>query len=292
MAQYDQRRKSGPDSAGGARCAGRRHRWYGIRAGVAPVLLLLLVGSSACGSSRQGRDETELTVAAASDLKFALDDIVRAFRSRDGDVNVRVTYGSSGNFAAQLRNEAPFDLFLSADLMYPRQLKAQDRVLDGSEFTYAIGRLVLWTTSQPALDVEQMRIDTLRDPAVRHVAIANPAHAPYGRAAEAAMRSLGVYESVRHKLVLGENIAQAFQFVQSGAAEVGIVALPLVLGSPAASQGRYWEIPADAYPRLQQGGAIMKAARNVDAAWKFRAFLLASTARDILRRHGFSLPES
>jgi molybdate transport system substrate-binding protein len=127
---------------------------------------------------------------------------------------------------------------------------------------------------------------------VKHVAIANPQHAPYGRAAEAALRSLGVYDRIAPKLVLGENIAQTLQFVESGSAEVGIVALSLALAPSVRAEGRYWEIPLDAYPRMDQGGAILPRARGSQAAARLRAFLLADSGRGILKKFGFYLPES
>jgi molybdate transport system substrate-binding protein len=191
-------------------------------------------------------------------------------------------------FYQQLTNHAPFDLFLSADVQYPRKLSEQGLILPGSEFTYADGRIVLWASTASRVDVGRLGMDALRQPAVRHIAIANPAHAPYGRAAEAALRSLGVYDAVKDKLVMGENISQTFQMAESGAAEVGIVALSLAMAPAASGQGRYWEVPRDAYPRIQQGGAILKWTRNPAAAQAFRAFLLAPEGRAILKRYGFS----
>jgi molybdate transport system substrate-binding protein len=187
-----------------------------------------------------------------------------------------------------LVNHAPFDLYLSADVQYPRKLSEQGLILPGSEFTYADGRIVLWTANASGVDVGRLGMGALRQPTVRHIAIANPAHAPYGRAAEAALRSLGLYDAVQAKLVMGENISQTFQMAQSGAAEVGIVALSLAIAPAAAGQGRYWEVPRDAYPRIQQGGAIMKWTKNPAAAQDFRAFLLSPEGRAILKRYGFS----
>ena len=247
-----------------------------------------MVALAALGTAGCTTRPAPLRIAAAADLRFALDDVAKMYGRRHPDVSLEPVYGSSGMFYAQLLNRAPFDLYLSADLQYPRQLAAQGLILPGSEFTYALGRIVLWTAKASAVDVERLGMDALRQPAVRHVAIANPAHAPYGRAAEAAMRSLGVYDAVREKLVLGENISQAFQMAQSGAAEVGIVALSLAAAPGAAAQGRYWEVPPSAYPRLEQGGAILKASRNPDAARAFRAYLLGPEGRAILKRYGFS----
>src|SRR5580700_10052650 len=234
------------------------------------------------------RPAPPLRIAAAADLRFALEDVVKAFRQQHADVRIEPTYGSSGMFYAQLVNHAPFDLYLSADVQYPRKLSAQGLTLPGSDFTYADGRIVLWTGNATGVDVQHLGMDALRQPAVRHIAIANPAHAPYGRAAEAALQSLGIYDAVKDKLVMGENISQTFQLAQSGAAEVGIVALSLAIAPGAAAQGRYWEVPRDAYPRIRQGGAILKWTKNPEAAQALRAFLLAPEGRAILKRYGFS----
>ncbi|HUO30349.1 MAG TPA: molybdate ABC transporter substrate-binding protein [Bryobacteraceae bacterium] len=229
-----------------------------------------------------------LRIAAAADLRFALDDVVQTYTREHPEVKIEPVYGSSGLFYAQLQNHAPFDLFLSADVEYPHKLAQQGLILPGSEFNYAVGRIVLWTRRSSGIDVEHLGIDALRQPAVHHIAIANPEHAPYGRAADAALHSLGVYDAVKDKIVMGENISQAFQLAESGAADVGIVALSLAMASGVANQGRYWEVPASAYPRLEQGGAIPKWSRDTAAAQRFRAFLLAPEGRAILKRYGFS----
>jgi len=228
-----------------------------------------------------------LRIAAAADLRYALDEMVKAFCQTHTGVRIEPSYGSSGMFYAQLLRQAPFDLYLSADVQYPRKLSEQGLIRPGSEFTYADGRIVLWASNTSGVAVARLGIEALRLPAVRHIAIANPAHAPYGRAAEAAMRSLGVYQAAKDKLVLGENISQTFQLVESGAAEVGIVALSLAIAPGAAGQGSYWEVPLDAYPRIQQGGAILKWSKNPEAAQAFRAFLFAPEGRAILKRYGF-----
>jgi molybdate transport system substrate-binding protein len=229
-----------------------------------------------------------MRIAAAADLRYALDDLLKAFHHDHAEMSIEPTYGSSGMFYAQLLNHAPFDLYLSADVQYPRKLAEQGLILPGSDFTYADGRIVLWTANTTGLDLDRLGMAALRQPTVRHIAIANPAHAPYGRAAEAALRSLGLYDAVKDKLVMGENISQAFQLAQSGAAEVGIVALSLAIAPGASGQGHYWEVPRGAYPRIQQGGAIMKWTKNPQAAKDFRAFLLSPEGRAILKRYGFS----
>jgi molybdate transport system substrate-binding protein len=228
-------------------------------------------------------------VAAAADLNAAFADLIVRFGAAH-DVDVSVSYGSSGNFYAQLLNQAPFDMFLSADVSYPNQLAARGLTLPQSEFTYAIGRLALWAPASSPLDLERDGLQALTLPSVAHVAIANPDHAPYGRAAVAAMQSAGVYDRVKPKLVIGENIAQTMQFVQSGAADAGLVAVSLAAAPAVKDKGRLFEIPASTYPRLEQGGVILKWAADVDAARALRGFLLSVDGQTILKQYGFSIP--
>jgi molybdate transport system substrate-binding protein len=247
----------------------------------APLVLALL----ACGScARPPAPSRRVTVAAASDLRFALDEVTAAFERARPGVEVRASYGSSGSFYAQIRNGAPFDAFLSADIEYPRRLREAGLGLPDSLFTYGVGRIVLWVRAQSKLDPAA----ALRDPAVRRFAIANPAHAPYGRAAEAALRSLGVYNELKTKLVLGEDISQTFGFIENGAADAGIVALSLALTPVARAEGRYWEIPSDAYPRIDQAGLLLKDSPDSRA---FFDFLRGTGGRAILKKYGFSPPE-
>ena len=241
-------------------------------------MCLLLAG---CGRRAEPH---KVSIAAAADLHFALEEVSREFRAAHPDVDLAIAYGSSGNFYAQIRNQAPFDILLSADVEYPRKLVQDGIGARDSLFVYAVGRIVVWVPAASPLDPAT----ALRAASVRHVAIANPQHAPYGRAAEAALHSLGVYDSVAGKLVLGENVAQTLEFVQSGAADVGIVALSLALAPPVRGQGRYWEVPVGAYPKIEQGGLILKDSK---AAREFRSFLLAADGRRILKEYGFSVPE-
>jgi molybdate transport system substrate-binding protein len=251
-----------------------------LRRRFAAFSVLLALPGAAC---RRPAAKRRLTIAAAADLQFALADAVRQFERQHPDAAPAVDYGSSGNFAAQIRNGAPFDLFLSADVAYPRALARDGFARADSIFVYAAGRLAVWVPASSPLDPAT----ALRDPAVRRIAIANPLHAPYGRAAEAALRHMGLYESVAKKLVLGENISQAMQFVQSGAADAGIVALSLAAAPTVRGQGRYWEVPLEAYPKMEQGGVILK---DSAAARAFRDWLLASAGRSLLQQYGFSLP--
>jgi molybdate transport system substrate-binding protein len=230
-----------------------------------------------------------LTVAAAADLRFAFDDTVQQFERQHPDIHVEVSYGSSGKFYSQLTERAPFDLYLSADVDYPRRLADKGLGLKDSLFVYAVGHLVVWVPPDSPVDVEKRRIQALLDPAVRKVAIANPKVAPYGRAAEAALRNLKVYDQVKERLVLGENVAQAAQFVKTGAAQAGIIPLSLAR-APAMQAGRYAEIPPEAYPRLEQGGIILSWAKDRQAAEALRAFVLSADGQAVLERYGFSAP--
>ena len=245
-------------------------------AAVAGLLALL----SACGHPTSPR---KLSIAAAADLQFALADGGRQFRRQHPQTELAIDYGSSGNFYAQIRNGAPFDLYLSADVQYPRNLAHDGLVPADSVFVYAAGRIAVWVPASSKLDPAT----ALSDPSVRRIAIANPQHAPYGRAAEAALRNLGLYDSLAKKLVLGENISQTLQFIQSGAADTGIVALSLALAPTVREQGRYWEVPVSAYPKIEQGGVILK---DSSAAREFREWLLGPSGRSLLKQYGFSLP--
>jgi molybdate transport system substrate-binding protein len=261
---------------------------------VAVAAVLVLVGIFWLSPARQGdvekAGERVLSVAAAADLQFALDSLIAEFQQSHPDIRIQVTYGSSGNFFAQLQNQAPFDVFFSADMDYPRRLIDKGLALKDSEFLYAVGHLVVWVPRNSALDLDKLGIQALLDPSVRKIAIANPRFAPYGRAAEAALKSLQVYQQVQERLVFGDNVAQTAQFVQSGAADVGLVGLSQALAPALRETGRYWEIPTDAYPRLEQGGVILSWAKDVASAEAFRAFVIGNGGKAILQRYGFSLP--
>jgi molybdate transport system substrate-binding protein len=251
-------------------------------------LLAIALLLSACG---QKPAPQALRIAAASDLRFALDELAADFHREHPGISVNVSYGSSGTFFAQLVNGAPFDVFLSADLSYPRQLAERGATLANSEFMYAVGRIVLWVPAESPIDVGRLGMRALQEPGIEHIAIANPEHAPYGRAAVAAMESAGVYNAVRPKLVYGENVQQALQFVQSGAADVGIVALSLALAPAIKPQGRYADVPLETYPRIVQGGVILRWAADAAAARSLRAFLMAAEGRAVLKQYGFFMPE-
>jgi molybdate transport system substrate-binding protein len=253
------------------------------------VVVCALLASAGCGAERSPRSKGHVRVAAAADLNAALGALVEKF-GESHDVDVTVSYGSSGTFYAQLLNRAPFDLFLSADIEYPRQLAARGLTIPDGEFTYAFGRLVVWVRASSAVDPAHDGLSSLAGSAVKHVAIANPEHAPYGRAAMAALQTDGILDRVRPKLVYGENVAQALQFVQSGAAEAAIVALSLALAPNLKDQGRWAEIPLTAYPRIEQGGTILQWAADVESAKALRAFVVGADGRALLKQYGFFLP--
>jgi molybdate transport system substrate-binding protein len=231
-----------------------------------------------------------LLIAAAADLKFALDDVLVEFRKAHPEFDTKATYGSSGTLLAQIDNGAPFDLFLSADVKFPRQLIERGKADKDSLFLYATGHLVVWLPKESKLDLPQLGAKVLLDPSVRKVAIANPDVAPYGAAALAALKTLGLHEQMASKLVRGENVAQAAQFVQSGAADAGVISLSLALAPKMKEAGRYWEVPTDSFPKLEQAGVIPTSAPNRAGAEQLKAYLGSPAGREILKRFGFVLP--
>lgn len=227
-----------------------------------------------------------LRIAAASDLKFAMDEIVTEFRQEHPDASVDVIYGSSGNFHAQIQQGAPFDLYFSADIEFPRELVKAGFAASEVQ-PYAIGRIVLWSAQ---VDASRLTLVDLTRPVFSKVAIANPAHAPYGRRAEEAMRSSGVWDMVQPKLVYGENIAQTAQFVQSGNAQIGVIALSLALNPELATSGHYYLIPDSLHEPLEQGFIITKRAADDPRARMFADYMNSESARHVMVRYGFVLP--
>jgi molybdate transport system substrate-binding protein len=230
----------------------------------------------------------EITIAAASDLNFAFRELATEYEKASGN-QVRLTLGSSGNFYAQIQNGAPFDLYFSADIAYPRKLEEAGLTVPGSLYQYAVGRIVLWTGHESRIDVTK-GFEVLRESTVKKIAIANPKHAPYGRAAVAAMEYFKVYDQIKDKLILGENISQAAQFIESGACDIGIIALSLAIAPAMKSKGTYWEVPAEAHPSLDQGAVILKQSKNQEAARQFLEFIKGPHGQEIMKRYGFTLP--
>lgn len=229
-----------------------------------------------------------LRVAAASDLQFVMQDLGDQFEKRSG-TKLAISYGSSGNFRAQIENGAPFDVFFSADAMYPQQLVASGAAEGKSFIVYAQGHLVLWAPAGGELHLAARGFEVLKDGRVKKIAIANPAHAPYGRATVAALQKAGLYEKIQSKLVYGENISQTAQFVQSGSAQIGILALSLTYAD-SLKGGERWEIPAEDYPPLQQAAVIVQASPNKAAAKQFLEFVKSEEGRKILTKFGLTPP--
>lgn len=247
-----------------------------------------IVLASWCAFALPSAVAQEITVAAASDLQFAFQDVAARFEKETGKP-VKLTFGSSGNFFTQLQNGAPFDLFFSADIEYPKKLEAAGLAEPGTLYPYATGKIVLWVRNESKLDLGR-GLQVLLDPRVNKIAIANPAHAPYGRAAVAAMQHEQLYDKVSSKFVLGENISQTAAFVVSGAADIGIVALSLSLAPTMKEKGRYAEIPSDEYLPIEQAAIVLKASKNKDAARQFLAFLKTPAILELLHGYGFTVP--
>jgi len=244
-------------------------------------VLLLLAGVRAATAQ-------DLAVAAASDLQAAFPALAAQFEKTTGH-HVTVTLGSSGNFVAQIQNGAPFDLFFSADIDYARRLESAGLVETGSLYQYAVGKIVLWTRKDSGIDVTR-GVRVLRDERVRKIAIANPEHAPYGRAAVAALKHEGIYDAVQPKIVLGENISQTAQFVQSGNADVGVIALSLAAAPKTKEIGSYAELPAGSYPPIEQAAVIISASKNKVLARTFLDFLRRPETTRLLESFGFDVP--
>ncbi len=229
----------------------------------------------------------EITVAAAADLQFAMQDVAARFQKETGKT-VKLTYGSSGNFFQQIQNGAPFDIFFSANLDYAKKLEAAGLTEPESYYQYARGKIVIWVPKDSKLDLTS-GMKALLDPSVKKIAVANPQHAPYGQAAVAAMQNQNVYEKVKDKFVLGENISQTASFVVSGSADVGIVALSLALSPNMKDKGRYVEVSADEYPPIEQACVILGSSKNKETARQFLAFVKTAAIADVLRSYGFEV---
>jgi molybdate transport system substrate-binding protein len=246
-------------------------------------LTALLLGAVLLASVSTAR--AQLTVAAASDLQTVMPEMAERFRVASGQT-LRIAYGSSGQFVSQIQNGAPFDVLLSADLDYVRQLVASGHADADTVLPYANGRLAIWARHDRQIDVSR-GLAALTDPRVRRIAIANPAHAPYGRAAVSALQHAALYDSLRGRLVLGENIAQAAQFVESGSADVGLIALSLAISPALRAVGAYVEVPADAYPPIRQGAVVVARSANKANARQFLAFLASRDSVALLQSFGF-----
>lgn len=251
-----------------------------------PALLLVFL---AHGALVPAASAGEVSITAASDLQYAMKEIIASFEARNQGDRIKAVYGSSGNAYAQIVGGAPFDVYFAADIDYPRKLR-----LEGFAVTepkpYAIGRIALWVTNRSGLDVSK-GMDLLLSPSVKKIAIANPDHAPYGRIAREVLQKFKMYDRVKHKLVLGENVQQTAQFVKSGAADVGLVAYSLAVAPLLAKDGSYLLIPASAHREIIQGYALLKPSLNNPVARKFETFIGSHEVRGIFKKYGFTLPD-
>jgi molybdate transport system substrate-binding protein len=229
-----------------------------------------------------------VSVAAAANLVYALDALNAAFKQAEPNVTVTTATGASGNLVTQIKNGAPFDVFLSADLDFPQALIKAGQADAKTLATFATGRLVLWTT-KPAVDLPSVA-EAVRNPAVHKLAIANTDTAPYGRAAKQALEKIGAWAEVQPRLVVGENITQTTQFVETGNADAGFVALSAVLAPQLKGKGRWLEVPADLYAPLAQGAVLTTRGASNPAAARYLAFLQGPAARKILEDFGYTVP--
>ena len=246
--------------------------------------LMLLCSILLVASAAQAE---KITVAAAADLKFALDEVVTVFKKSNPTEEVEVIYGSSGKAHTQIQQGAPYDLYFSADVAFPQELIKGGFAASTEVIPYALGRIVLWSSSR---DATKMTLASLTDPKITHVAIANPKHAPYGKRAEEALRASKLWEKIEPKLIYGENITQTAQFVQTGNAEVGILALSIAVAPELSSKGGFSLISDDLHEPLNQGFIILKRAENNKLAKQFANYMGSKDTRTIMTRYGFVLP--
>jgi molybdate transport system substrate-binding protein len=261
------------------------------------IVAAIALCSMGCGNQQASKSDapptqnsSEVRVAAAANLKLVLEQIGADFQKAHPEVKLNVTYGSSGNFFSQISQSAPFDLFLSADEFYPKQLVEKNLAGRESYFIYATGKLVVWMPASLTLDFQKLGLRALDDKRIRKIDIANPRHAPYGKAAEQALKNANIYEAVKSRLVFGDNIEQTASFARTGAADVGIIAKSLVLAPTLSDAGKYWEVPIDAYDLIHQACVILDQAKNKDAAKKFSDFLQSKPSKENFSKFGYSAP--
>jgi molybdate transport system substrate-binding protein len=249
------------------------------------VVLLLILTTIVCASScrRTNQQPQEITVAAASDLTAAFEEIGREFEANQ-KIKVVFVFGSTGLLTKQIENGAPMDLFAAANVSYVDQLEQKGLIVPGTKAIYARGRITLWTTADSPLKIE--KITDLTRPEVKRVAIANPDHAPYGLAAREALQRAGVWDALKPKLVYADNIRQTLQYAETGNVEVAIVALSL----SQQSNGRWSLIPEELHQPIDQGLAVIKSTHNEPGARAFASFVTGPKGKEILGKHGFAFP--
>jgi molybdate transport system substrate-binding protein len=254
------------------------------------VCMTILGGCTKPAPPRALNAQTRIRVAAATDLRSCLETLTNAFQVEHPNFDLLPTFGPSGVLLTQLKSGLETDLYLSADVAYAHDLAAAGLAAEADVFESGQGRLVIWVRNESPIDVVTLGAEALLDTSVRRVAIANPVHAPYGRAAVAALEHLGLHDRLKEKLAVGESAAQAAHYVESGAAEVGILPMALAKGTRLSESGRFWAVPAEAHPPIRHGGAIHARAIDREATVAFRNFLLSPPGRAILARYGFEFP--
>ena len=227
---------------------------------------------------------TTLNVAAASNLTYVMPEIIKSFEERHKDIKVRLSLASTGNIYSQIKNGAPFDIFLSADGLRPDLLFKAGMTV-GEPFTYARGGLVLWSDKKMSF-VEGLFV--LSSPGIKKIAIANPRHAPYGAAAKDALEEAGLWEVLKDKLIYGENVGQAAQFVKSGSVQAGFISESM-LKSPSIKGGSSYILPVGSYEAIRQRGVIIKREMDSAPAMLFRDFLLSGDAKKIFKEFGYGV---
>lgn len=225
-------------------------------------------------------------IAAAADLRYAMSEIVKAYKLNKPNANIEVVYGSSGNAYTQISNGAPFDVYFSADILYPKKLKEEGLTLTEPKL-YAIGRIVLWSAT---MDVSK-GLKVLTEKSNIKIATANPEHAPYGKRSVEALKYYKLYNKVSKQLIFGDNISQAAQFCLTGNADAGLLALSLVLSPSMTSQGKYYLIEEKSHSPLKQAYIILKHAKGNSEVYNFVNFIATKTARAIFEKYGFTLPK-
>lgn len=245
------------------------------------LLILIIVPS-------HSRAEDGLIIAVASNFQRTAAALAAEF-SDTALVSVRISSGSTGKLYAQIVNGAPFDIFLAADSARPKRLEDDGIAVHGSRITYAVGSLFLWSADSALSDGDCLQ--TLQSGSYRRLAIANPATAPYGRAAKEFLQAANVYDEVSSSLVYGENISQALQFVASGNATLGLVAASQIVGGIPVETRCSWKVPGDMHSEITQQAVILKASNSLAAAQAFMAFLQEPGAAEIIEAHGYGVPE-
>lgn len=254
------------------------------------AVLLSLLSLNIPVHAQQQNNSIEITVAAAADLSSALKEIADSYEKKTG-VRLKLSFGASGMLTQEIQNGAPFDVFFSADMDYPRQLITGGLADQATLYQYAVGKLVLWVPADSTLDLEHQGMNVLLDPAVKKIAIANPQHAPYGRAAVAALKHAGLFDRVTDRLVTGENVSQAAQFVESGNAQAGFVALAHAVAPGMKGKGKYREVPAEDYPALAQGVVVLSHSRRKNQAAEFVEYIKSRDTAAVLAKYGFAMTQ-